>query len=165
MNTGNPISHQGKRAAFRRITLAVVAGFGLAIWAFPVMWGLMTSFKTERDVLAYPPKFIFEPTLDNYREVIFGASSIVPNLWSSLVVSIAATALTMCFAVPAAYALARLRYPGRRTSGFYVLATQMLPPVGLIIPYYLVLQKVGGLDTYSGLTLIDRRFHCRSRSG
>ena len=47
---------------------------------------LLTSFKTERDVLAYPPMFIFEPTLDNYREVLFGASSILPNLWSSLVV-------------------------------------------------------------------------------
>ena len=59
----------------------------------------------------------------------------------------------MLFAVPAAYALARLRYPAKRASGFYVLATQMLPPVGLIIPYYLVLQKIGGLDSYSGLTV------------
>ena len=57
----------------------------------------------------------------------------------------------MLIAVPAAYALARLRYPGASALGFYVLATQMLPPVGLIIPYYLVLQKIGWLDTYSGL--------------
>ena len=64
----------------------------------------------------------------------------------------------MLFAVPAAYALARLRYPAKRASGFYVLATQMLPPVGLIIPYYLVLQKIGGLDTYSGLTVIYLTF-------
>ena len=46
-----------------------------------------------------------------------------------------------------------LRFPAKRGSGFYVLATQMLPPVGLIIPYYLVLQKIGGLDTYGGLTI------------
>ena len=64
----------------------------------------------------------------------------------------------MLFAVPAAYALARLRYPAKRASGFYVLATQMLPPVGLIIPYYLALQKIGGLDTYSGLTVIYLTF-------
>ena len=64
----------------------------------------------------------------------------------------------MLFAVPAAYALARLRYPAKRASGFYVLATQMLPPVGLIIPYYLVLQKIGWLDTYSGLTVIYLTF-------
>ena len=64
----------------------------------------------------------------------------------------------MLFAVPAAYALGRLRYPAKRASGFYMLATQMLPPVGLIIPYYLVLQKIGALDTYSGLTVIYLTF-------
>jgi ABC-type glycerol-3-phosphate transport system permease component len=145
-------------ARARALVLWLVAGLLLAVWAFPVLWGLLTSFKTERDVLAYPPTVLFEPTLDNYREVLFGGSSILPNIWSSFVVSTAATLLTMLFAVPAAYALARLRYPARRASGFYVLATQMLPPVGLIIPYYLVLQGIGWLDTYSGLTAIYLTF-------
>ncbi len=146
------------RGAIRRIALWAVAGMLLAVWAFPVIWALLTSFKTERDVLAYPPVWLFKPTLDNYREVIFGTSSILPNLWSSIVVATASTFLTMLIAVPAAYALARLNYPGRKASGFYVLATQMLPPVGLIIPYYLVLQKIGALDTYSGLTAIYLTF-------
>ena len=144
--------------ALRRGALWLVALALLSVWAFPVLWGLLTSFKSERDVLAYPPKVFFTPTLDNYREVISGGSSILPNIWSSLVVSGWATVLTMLFAVPAAYALARLRYPGKRASGFYVLATQMLPPVGLIIPFYLVLQKIGGLDSYSGLTAIYLTF-------
>jgi len=135
----------------RKLALAMVAGAGLAVWAFPVLWALLTSFKTERDVLAYPPTFVFSPTLDNYREVLFGASSILPNLASSVIVSTLATLLTMLLAVPAGYALGRLRYPAKRASGFYVLATQMLPPVGLVIPYYLALQKVGMLDTYTGL--------------
>jgi multiple sugar transport system permease protein len=147
-----------KRGAIRRIALWAVAGMLLAVWAFPVIWGLLTSFKTERDVLAYPPVWFFKPTLDNYREVLFGTSSILPNLWSSIVVATASTLLTMLIAVPAAYALARLHFPGRKGSGFYVLATQMLPPVGLIIPYYLVLQKIGALDTYSGLTAIYLTF-------
>jgi multiple sugar transport system permease protein len=146
------------RGAARRVALWAVAGMLLAVWAFPVIWGLLTSFKTERDVLAYPPVWLFTPTLDNYREVIFGTGSILPNLWSSIVVATASTLLTMLIAVPAAYALARLHYPGRKASGFYVLATQMLPPVGLIIPYYLVLQKIGALDTYSGLTAIYLTF-------
>ena len=146
------------RSSARQVSLYAIAGLGVGVWAFPVLWALLTSFKTERDVLAYPPSFVFVPTLDNYREVLFGSSSIVPNLVSSFVVSGGATLLTMLFAVPAAYALARLRYPAKRASGFYVLATQMLPPVGLIIPYYLVLQKVGGLDTYSGLILIYLTF-------
>ena len=146
------------RSVARRLALWAVAGMLLAVWTFPVIWGLVTSFKTERDVLAYPPVWLFKPTLDNYREVIFGTSSILPNLWSSIVVATASTLLTMLIAVPAAYALARLHYPGRKGSGFYVLATQMLPPVGLIIPYYLVLQKIGGLDSYSGLTIIYLTF-------
>jgi multiple sugar transport system permease protein len=142
----------------RRIALAALAGVLLSVWAFPVLWALLTSFKSERDVLAYPPLLVFEPTLANYRAVLSGASSIVPNLVSSLVVSTATTLLTMLFAIPAAYALGRLRYPAKRASGFYVLATQMLPPVGLIIPYYLALQRVGGLDTYAGMIAIYLTF-------
>lgn len=142
----------------RTIALYAVAGVLLSVWAFPVLWALLTSFKTERDVLAYPPVVVFTPTLANYREVLFGASSILPNLWSSLVVSGLTTLLSMLIATPAAYALARLRYPGKRVSGFYVLATQMLPPVGLIVPYYLALQKVGALDSYAGMVLIYLTF-------
>ena len=149
MNGGSPL---------RKLLLWLAAGVLVSVWVFPVLWGLLTSFKTERDVLAYPPKFIFEPTLANYREVLFGTSSILPNLWSSMVVATASTVLTMLIAVPAADALARLRFPGKKSSGFYVLATQMLPPVGLIIPYYLALQKLGLLDSYSGLTTIYLTF-------
>ncbi len=143
---------------WRTIALTSVAAVLLSIWVVPVLWALLTSFKTERDVLAYPPLVIFEPTLANYREVLFGASSILPNLISSVIVAGSATLLTMLFAVPAAYALARLALPMKRAGGFYVLATQMLPPVGLIIPYYLILQKVGALDTYGGMTAIYLTF-------
>lgn len=146
------------RSPVRMIGLWVVAGLLVSVWVFPVLWGLLTSFKTERDVLAYPPLFVFEPTLANYREVLFGTSTILPNLWSSMVVATGSTLLTMLIAIPAAYALARLRFPAKRGTGFYVLATQMLPPVGLIIPYYLVLQKAGLLDSYAGLITIYLTF-------
>ena len=146
------------RRPLRTAAWAILTALLLAVWVVPVAWGLLTSLKTERDVLAYPPTVIFEPTLANYRDVLFGSASILPNLASSLIVTIAATAATMLFAIPAAYALARLDLPGKRSSGFYVLATQMLPPVGLIIPYYLILQKLGGLDTYAGLSTIYLTF-------
>jgi multiple sugar transport system permease protein len=142
----------------RTLILVALAALLLAVWAFPVLWGLATSFKTERDVLAYPPALIFEPTLRNYRDVLFGSASLLPNLASSVVVAGASTLATLLLAIPAAYALARLDFPGRRVSGFYILATQMLPPVGLIIPYYLVLQKAGALDTYWGLIVIYLTF-------
>jgi ABC-type glycerol-3-phosphate transport system permease component len=101
---------------------------------------------------------VFPPTLSNYRDVLFGSASLLPNLLSSTIVAGASTLLTLLLAVPAAYALARLELPAKRVSGFYVLATQMLPPVGLIIPYYLVLQKIGALDTYTGLIVIYLTF-------
>ncbi len=145
-------------AALRRLLMLVAAAVLILVWAFPVFWGLLTSFKTERDVLAWPPSLLFTPTLDNYRAVTQGSRSILPNLWSSLVVTTSATLITMLFAVPAAYAMARLRMRFKRATGFYVLATQMLPPVGLIIPYYIVLQKIGGLDSYSGMTAIYLSF-------
>ena len=79
----------------RRFLLWIAAAAVLAVWAFPVLWGLLTSFKSERDVLAYPPLLVFKPTLDNYRAVISGSSSILHNLQSSMVVSTLATLLTM----------------------------------------------------------------------
>ena len=137
--------------------VAASSAFLLA-WVFPILWSVLNSFKTEQDILAYPPKLVFSPTLAAYRDVLFGSASILPNLWSSFVISVGTTIVTIVLAVPAAYALARVRMPGKRLAGFYVLATQMLPPVGLIIPYYLVLQKIGGLDTYGGLTVIYLTF-------
>ena len=153
-------AHHGAKpgAALRALLMAVAAAFLVLIWAFPVFWGLLTSFKTERDVLAWPPVLFFTPTLDNYKAVLEGSRSILSNLWSSLVVTTSATFITMVFAVPAAYAMARLKMRFKRTTGFYVLATQMLPPVGLIIPYYIVLQKIGGLDSYAGITTIYLTF-------
>ncbi|HEY3553988.1 MAG TPA: carbohydrate ABC transporter permease [Casimicrobiaceae bacterium] len=142
----------------RTLALVSLATVLLAVWAFPVLWALLTSFKTERDVLAYPPTIFFEPTLRNYVDVLFGSASLLPNLLSSTIVAGVSTIVTLLLAIPAAYALARLDLPAKRASGFYVLATQMLPPVGLIIPYYLVLQKVGMLDTYSGLIVIYLTF-------
>jgi len=143
----------------RRIRLAaglVGSGAFLLAWIFPIVWSVLNSFKTEQDVLAYPPKLIFSPTLAAYRDVLFGSASILPNLWSSFVISVGTTVVTIVLAVPAAYALARMR--GKRLAGFYVLATQMLPPVGIIIPYFLVLRNIGWIDTYQGMILIYLSF-------
>jgi ABC-type glycerol-3-phosphate transport system permease component len=147
-----------RRSAIGQIAPLVLAAALLTVWVFPILWGLLTSLKTERDVLAYPPQLVFEPTLRNYAEVLFGSASILPNLFSSVVIAGTTTLLTMLLAIPAAYALARLDLPAKRASGFYVLATQMLPPVGLVIPYFLALQRVGWLDSYQGMIAIYLTF-------
>ena len=110
-------------------------------------------------MLAYPPVVIFEPTLANYREVLFGSASILPNLVSSLIVAGGGDAADDAVRDPGRVRAGAARLCRRkRAGGFYVLATQMLPPVGLIIPYYLILQRIGGLDTYSGMIAIYLTF-------
>jgi multiple sugar transport system permease protein len=146
------------RSSVATASLIAVAGVLLTLWTFPVLWALLTSFKSERDVLAYPPTVFFTPTLGNYRDVLFGATTILPNLVSSFIVATSATVLTMLLAIPAAYALARLDLPAKGAGGFYILATQMVPPVGLVIPYFLILQRIGWLDSYKGMTLIYLTF-------
>jgi multiple sugar transport system permease protein/sorbitol/mannitol transport system permease protein len=147
-----------RRSLLRNAILMTAGAALLAVWTIPILWGVLTSFKNEKEVLAYPPTIFFQPTLANYREVLFGPTNIVPNLTSSLVVALATTALTIAIAVPAAYAFARLRLRAKRTLGFYILATQLVPPIGLIIPYFLILNRMGWMDSYRGLVLIYLTF-------
>jgi multiple sugar transport system permease protein len=144
-----------KLRIFPAIAIAIVFA---AAWLFPIVWSVLNSFKTEQDILAYPPKLFFSPSLAAYKAVLFGSSSILPNLWSSLVISLGTTVLTMGTTIPAAYALARLRLRAKKFTGFYVLATQMLPPVGIIIPYFLILRNIGWIDTYEGIILVYLSF-------
>jgi ABC-type glycerol-3-phosphate transport system permease component len=146
------------RRTLRHSLFMALAGLILALWAFPIFWAVVVALKSESEILAYPPSVIFEPTLVNFADAVTGRFSILPNLWSSFVISALATALTIIIAVPAAYAFARLKLPFRVPLGFYVLATQMLPPVGLVIPYFLILNRVGWLDTYQGLVIVYLTF-------
>ena len=143
---------------FRRVALMTSAAFLLLVWAVPVLLAVLTSFKNEKEVLAYPPSLFFEPTLKNFSEVLLGPTNILPNLVSSVIVAVCTTVLTMLIAVPAAYAFARLKLPGRKPMSFYVLATQLVPPIGLIIPYFLIMNRIGWMDTYQGLVLIYLTF-------
>jgi multiple sugar transport system permease protein len=149
-----------RRAArrLRTVLLYVASALILMIWAFPIIWAVIVSLKSETEVLAYPPRIIFEPTLANYRDALFGPFSVVRSFFTSFVISSATTALTILLAVPAAYAFARLRLTGKRAMGFYTLVTQMIPPVGLVIPYFLILNRIGWLDTYQGMVVVFLSF-------
>jgi multiple sugar transport system permease protein len=130
----------------------------MLVWVFPLIWAVIVSLKSESEVLAYPPRIIFEPTLQNYSDALFGGVSILPSLVTSLIVSTATTILTILLAVPAAYVFARLKLRGKKGLGFYTLATQMVPPVGLVIPYFLILNRIGWLDTYQGMVTVYLTF-------
>jgi multiple sugar transport system permease protein len=132
--------------ALRRLALAL-----FALWClFPVYWLVNTSLKTARDALARPPTFLFDPILANYAKVVRD-----PQVWGffrdSLVVALGTTAATLLIGVPAAYALARFRFRGNADFGFWVLTTRMTPPVAMLIPFFVMYQRVGLLDTFAGL--------------
>ena len=142
----------------REVILYAIATILLFAWTFPILWAVVVSLKSEAEVLAYPPRVVFAPTLQNYADAIFSSISIVPSFITSFVVSALTTVLTILLAVPAAYAFARLRLPAKKPVGFYTLVTQMIPPVGLVIPYFLILNKVGWLDSYQGMVTVYLTF-------
>ena len=126
----------------------------------PILLAVITSLKNEKEVLAYPPTRVFEATLKNFRRrpvrsrpTSSGNLDQQPDHRRS-----PPPTLTIVIAVPAAYAFARLRLPGKQPLGFYVLATQLVPPIGLIIPYFLILNRIGWMDSYQGLVLIYLTF-------
>jgi sorbitol/mannitol transport system permease protein len=126
---------------------------GLAIF-FPILWTILTSFKTEAQAIADPPLFLgFDWTLENYATVQ-ERSDYFRHFWNSVVISIGSTLLGLLIAVPAAWAMAFV--PGKRTKDvlMWMLSTKMLPPVGVLVPIYLLFRDAGLLDTRAGLVLV-----------
>jgi len=143
---------------WRHGLLLFASGLLLIVWVFPLIWAVVVSLKSESEVLAYPPNVVFEPIARNYVDAIVGDFSILPSLITSSIIATITTVLTIILAVPAAYAFARLRLPGKKSMGFYTLATQMVPPVGLVIPYFLILNRLQWLDTYHGIIIVYLTF-------
>ena len=136
-----------------KIAIAVL-GWGIAIiMFFPIFWMFITGFKTEVDAVSTPPHLFFHPTLQSYVEVQSRA-----NYWlfalNSVIISVGGTVLALLLAIPAAYVMAF--FPTHRTRGtlLWMLSTKMLPPVGVLIPIYLILRATHLLDTRTGLVLI-----------
>ncbi|EDX82981.1 ABC transporter, permease protein, putative [Synechococcus sp. PCC 7335] len=120
---------------------------------FPILWMFITSFKTEVAAVATPPQLFFAPTLENYVEVQSRAAYF-NYAWNSVIVSVGATVLALLLAVPAAYAMSF--FPTKRTKGtlLWMLSTKMLPPVGVLVPIYILGRDSGLLDTRIGLIII-----------
>lgn len=137
----------------KRIATFVV-GWGVALLiAFPIIWMVMTSFKTETDAIMTPPQLIWHPTFAAYAEVQERADYMHFAL-NSVIISVGGTLLALAFSVPAAYAMAF--HPTKRTRGtlLWMLSTKMLPPVGVLVPIYLLFITLNILDTRSGLIIV-----------
>ncbi|MFC0154939.1 carbohydrate ABC transporter permease [Xanthomonas dyei] len=121
---------------------------------FPILWMLLTSFKTEVDAFSSPPSFVFfHWTLENYVTVQ-GRSDYFAHAWNSVAVSLGSTLIALVIAIPAAWSMAFS--PTKRTRGIllWMLSTKMLPPVGVLVPIYLLYRDSGLLETQLGLIIV-----------
>ena len=120
----------------------------------PILATFITSFKTTADINAFPPTWIFAPTLDHYREVLFGGSTdYLKNIWNSVVIAVIGTSLAIALCLPAAYAIVRFR-TGASWLLPIVTNIRALPLIIFAIPFYFMYQFFGLLDTRLGLGLV-----------
>jgi ABC-type glycerol-3-phosphate transport system permease component len=146
-----------RHTASQRI-LAVLSQVALWIWVLlamvPLVWMVTTSIKPEGYAQTIPPTWQFQPTLQHYIDVLRGAAvtPFGPLLLHSLIVAIGSTALALVLGLFAAYALARLRFKGKRFLAMWILSTIMFPPVVAVIPIFIMAGRLQLIDRY--LTLI-----------
>lgn len=137
-----------------KIIMTVVAwSVGLLLF-FPVIWTILTSFKTEAEAVASTPSFVFfDWTLENYAEVQ-SRSNYLHHFWNSVVLSLGSTVLGLCIAIPGAWSCAFVPNKNTKNVLMWMLSTKMLPPVGVLIPIYLLFREMGLLDNRLGLVMV-----------
>jgi len=143
-----------KKSARERIGVTILAWVVAFLIFFPILWTFLTSFKTELDAIAMPPKFLFfNWTLENYAEVQ-ERSNYLKFAFNSVVLSIGANVIGLLFAVPAAWSMAFA--PGKRTKDLlmWMLSTKMMPAVGVLVPIYLLFKNLHLLDSLIGIGLV-----------
>ena len=140
-----------QKAAY--VARSVLAWLVALIMFFPILWTVLTSFKTELQAIAIPPLLFFEPTLENYA-LVQERSDYLSYALNSVLTSFGATALAIIIAIPAAYSLAF--FPTKRSKDIllWMLSTKMLPAVGVLVPIYVLFRDLQLLDTVIGLVLI-----------
>lgn len=135
----------------------VSAGHAILAWVvglimfFPVLYMVLTGFKTENAAVQLPPQLIFWPTLENYQSVF--SINFFPFFLNSLIASLGSTLLVMLLAIPCAYALAIDRPKNWKNVLFFFISTRFLPPAGVIVPLYIIYSKNG--DPWIGIRGLD----------
>lgn len=143
-------TQQNKRAVTALEALGRNTGLCLyALFAlFPLIWMIICSFKSDAQM--YNTVFRFTPTLENYRAVLLG-TDYFKAFFQNLIVSGGAVLLTVVAGVPAAYALARYDFKKKEDVAFQILSFKFAPEIMVILPVFLIFQKIGLYDTYFGL--------------
>jgi sorbitol/mannitol transport system permease protein len=138
----------------QRVRVTILAWLVAFLIFFPILWTFLTSFKSELDAIAMPPKFLFfNWTLENYFDVQ-SRSNYLRFASNSIILSIGANVVGLLIAVPAAWSMAFA--PGKRTKDLlmWMLSTKMMPAVGVLVPIYLLFKDLGLLDSLFGIGLV-----------
>lgn len=144
-----------RRRAARTLRPAFLAV--MIVWSlFPIVWNVASSFKSRADIFASPPRFLFTPNLDAWRQVLrrHGTYSIFDTLVNSLAVSVGTVVLVLLTAGLAAYAIVVYRFKGRMAVLMGMLGTRLIPPIAALVPLYMTMFRLGILDTWWVLILI-----------
>jgi multiple sugar transport system permease protein len=145
----------------------LVAGIIGLIYFSPVLWIVMTAFKTRQDALATPPKLFFQPTLDNFVRVFYRVTTDGDQLstgmglyfFNSIFIAGAGVLLAVVIGTLAAYGFSRYPLRGNDTYLFVILTTRMLPPIVVIVPIFLMFRVTGLSGGYIGIILLYAMFN------
>jgi multiple sugar transport system permease protein len=130
----------------------------IVVCVFPFYWMVTTSFKEPAAILSPTPQFLFHPTLGNYTTA-FQKFDIGASLVNSLIVALSTTAISLTLGAPAAYAIARFEFKGKRDLWFWFISNRMISPIVVALPFFLIARQFRLLDTQLVLILIYLTFN------
>jgi multiple sugar transport system permease protein len=121
----------------------------------PLLNTFFTSFKSNTDISSFPPKFFFAPIWDHYKNLLFAAGYNFPSYFkNSILLAVFTCLFVVIITVPSAYSIVRLNFSSKKLLSFS-MALRLFPPIVFAIPYYMMFQYMGMLDTVLGLILIN----------
>ena len=136
------------------LILRTVAAWSVTLLiVFPLIWLVLTAFKTELQAIAVPPQLFFTPTLESFAEVNVRSDYLL-YAKNSVITSFVSTLLGLAIAAPAAYSMAFFRTKRTRDILMWMLSTKMMPAVGALVPVYVMAQTSGMLDSLTGLIIV-----------
>jgi multiple sugar transport system permease protein len=130
----------------------------ILICVFPFYWMIATSLKNQQDILSPVPKVFFTPTLENYQRAVT-KFDVALSLQNSLIVAVTSTLLALVLGTPAAYAIARFEFKGKKDLWFWFITNRMLSPIVLALPFFLLARSLRLNDTQIVLILIYLTFN------
>lgn len=132
----------------------VLIALGL-LMLFPFLWMVLSSFKPLHEVIRFPPTLLpVSPTVSNYTEV-FARLNFARYYINTIITSVIPTTVTVLTASIAGYGFAKYEFPGRNAIFWLVLATMMIPYPVTIVPLYVIIHRLGLVDTYTGLIIVS----------